>query len=170
MRKQVLTQRGVTPTGVKLYKYIPGLINWVLSCPKDYINSFIEDAIKISEQGNQDYISFNPLYVWITEHLLEDIKSFSPIGNNRSSNNTLYGCYLQWCAINGVESIKFTQFSTLLRDQLKQMGWNVNKKRISSGIILQGVSLKTKNEKDLVIVPNKETNRDYNLFLEEFNY
>src|SRR5258705_44355 len=161
----------ISPSG-QLVKYIPGLINWILSCPKKYIDIFKGDANKINETLSQDSIYFNPLHVWVDEYLLADVNSNIQIGNHKSNKDTLYGNYLNWCKIQGSEPIKFTQFSSLLIDNLKQKGWNVYKKRISTGYILQGVLLKERpsiqNNLNIQISRDLSLSRDYSPLLKEF--
>jgi hypothetical protein len=38
--------------------------------------------------------------------------------------------------------IKFNQFSNLLIDHLKQQGWKISKKRVTSGYVITGIEFK----------------------------
>lgn len=87
------------------------------TCPQEYLELFKLNAVNTSEMLGPDSITFNPLHVWITDWLTEKENAFTQIGNSKSNNQTLYGNYLSWCISNGVEPIKFNQFSTLLIDQ-----------------------------------------------------
>lgn len=122
--------------------YLSGFINWILNCPKENLDVLYKGGSKITELISQDSIHINPLQVFVKDCLLpEDIKVYTRIGNDKLDKNTLFGIYNYWCKVNGVSPIGYKSFSILLLDLLKQLGWNVNKKRVAIGFIITGVSI-----------------------------
>src|SRR5258705_122540 len=129
------------------------------------IKEIISRDLLQAEQKYENPFFFNPKAFIIFSSNIQ-------IGNHKSNKDTLYGNYLNWCKIQGSEPIKFTQFSSLLIDNLKQKGWNVYKKRISTGYILQGVLLKERpsiqNNLNIQISRDLSLSRDYSPLLKEF--
>jgi len=52
-----------------------------------------------------------------------------------------YGAYLLWADTNGIVPITFKSFSILILDLLKQLGWNVTRKRMAILLVIQGIGL-----------------------------
>jgi hypothetical protein len=137
-----------------LLEYLPGFINWIISCPKPYLNIPKQGGEEISNLINPDIlVKTNPIKAWVLERLIQDSKGMVRTGNINSGLDTLYGNYLAWCKqFNGdVGEVKFAQFGTLLVNILISMSWNIEKKRTNSGIFIQGVRLTDPN------IPNSLT-------------
>ena len=104
-------------------KYLPGFINWILSCPQEYLESLQADGEHLNKYINPDnLIGSHHLETWIESSLINEGKS--PIDNKNSLSDTLYGNYLNWCQVNNIEpSIKINRFSELLLDSLYALNW-----------------------------------------------
>ena len=164
---KILDLFNVTPLGLaegKLVPFLPGLINWILSCNKEYIKGLNAGGEFLSSAINHDNLTFiNPLKAWIEEWLDNNKKSQTPIGNSTTKKNTLYGNYYIWAKINNVEPIKNNRFSELLIDSLKVLKWNyITKKRTASGLVITGITIRansnlTRIERDplIKIINNK---------------
>ena len=129
----------------KILPFLPGFINWILSCPESYLESLRVGGENLSKFINPDnLIGSHHLDAWIESSLTNDENSKSPIGSNKSGLNTLYGNYLNWSCVNNIEPpIKINRFSDLLLDSLNTFKWvNVKKKRSSSGFFLMGVKIR----------------------------
>lgn len=129
----------------KIVQYLPGFINWILSCPAEYLSSLRVGGENLSKFINpNNLISSHHLDTWIESYLTKDEKAKTPVGNKKSGLNSLYGNYLHWCSINNIEPpIKINRFSDLLLDSLNTLNWeNVQKKRSSSGYFIVGIKIK----------------------------
>lgn len=144
----------------RLIEYIPSLIQWVLSCPDSFLERLSEGGEKTSEIINaENQLLTNPLGVWINERLNRDSSNKVAIGYSKSGEKTLYGNYLNWAKLNALDPIKANQFSSLLSDQLRSLGWNIFKKRETSGNFIYGVSLKS--VKDYSFESSKINNQEW---------
>lgn len=133
----------------KIVHYLPGFINWILSCPTEYLESLQVGGVNLSRFINpNNLISSHHLDSWIETFLTKDEKAKTPIGYNKSGLDTLYGNYLHWCSMSNIEPpIKINRFSDLLLDNLNTLNWeNVKKKRFASGYFIAGVKIKDKDE------------------------
>jgi hypothetical protein len=92
---------------------------------------------------SQDSIHINPLHVFVKDCLVKSEDSYVRIGTRDSDNDTLYGIYCSWCNVNGISTISFKSFSILLLDLLNQQGWNISKKRLTTGFVVIGVEINT---------------------------
>jgi hypothetical protein len=140
----------------KIKNNLPGFINWILSCPREYLESLQAGGEVLSKFINPDnIIGSHHLEAWIESSLINEGKS--PIGNNKSGNDTLYGNYLKWCHVNNIDPcIKINRFSELLLDNLISLNWKgISKKRTSSGYFLIGVKIRTE---EVLIPATLETN------------
>lgn len=137
----------LTPFGTaegKILPHLPGLINWILSCPQEYLDSLQAGGENLSKLINpENIIGSHHLDTWIEGSLINVDKGRTQIGNSKSGLDTLYGNYLNWCRINNIEPpIKINRFSDLLLDSLKTLKWTIEKKRLSSGYFIIGVKIK----------------------------
>lgn len=128
----------------KILSHLPGLINWILSCPQEYLDSLQAGSEILSRAINPENIIGNyHLDTWIEGSLINDDKGKTQVGNSKSGLDTLYGNYLNWCRLHNIEPpIKINRFSNLLLDSLKTLKWTVSKKRSSSGYFIVGVKIK----------------------------
>lgn len=128
----------------KLLPLLPGLINWILSCPQEYLDSMQAGGVNLSKIINpENIIGSHHLETWIESNLKNEPEVRTQIGNSKSSLDTLYGNYLNWCRINNIEPpIKINRFSNLLIDSLKNLKWKITKKRSSAGYFIIGLKLK----------------------------
>lgn len=133
--------------------YLPGFLNWILSCPQEYIDSLQVGGETLSKFINpENVMGSHHLNTWIESSLINEGKC--PVGNNKSGLDTLYGNYLNWCNINNVvPPIKINRFSELLLDSLYALNWkDVAKKRTSSGYFIIGVQIRTEENLNSIIV------------------
>lgn len=127
-----------------LVEYLPGFINWIISCPKPYLDLLKQGGEHVTSLIDPDsLIKTNPIKAWVLERLVQDSNGTVKIGDIKSGLGTLYGNYLSWCKqFNGdVGEVKFAQFSSLLVNVLISMNWNIEKKRTKLGVFIQGVKL-----------------------------
>lgn len=126
-----------------LKKDIPGLINWILSCPEEYISLFNLGGEAISALLNPSSLKLSPLKNWVEENLESDLDGLEPIGNKSDQSKTLYGNYCNWAVLTNLEVNSNLRFSDLLIDTLFTMRWpGVNKKRTKKGMHISGVKFK----------------------------
>lgn len=128
----------------KILPSLPAFINWILSCPKGYMDSLKAGGEELSKFINpNNLITSHHLSTWIESNLVNEEKTKTAIGIKNSESNTLYGNYLNWCVVNNIEPpIKINRFSELLLDNLKSLKWKkVEKKRTSAGYFLTNVKI-----------------------------
>lgn len=129
-----------------LVPYLPGLIQWSLKCPAEYLEELTAGGDKITANLSPDsQLRTNPLKVWALETLELDTNSQLPLGANKKDVNTLHGNYLTWTAkyASEIGEVKSHQFTSLLVDNLTILGWNVTKKRLKTGTVIQGIKFRT---------------------------
>jgi putative DNA primase/helicase len=143
----------------KILPCLPAFINWILSCPKEYIDSLKVGGEELSKFINPNiFITSQHLSSWIENNLTYEEKTKTPIGTKNSDKNTLYGNYLNWCVMNNIEQpIKINRFSELLLDNLKSLKWKfVEKKRTSAGYFI--INIKINNKEQLNIINYNNNN------------
>lgn len=124
---------------------LSGFVNWILTCPQSFLDEFEKGGEHISYLiGSDILIKRHPLKAWVKEWLFESpgAKTFFSTSKFGNIKETLYGNYLSWCKQNGETPSNQKQFSHLLLDLLKSDKWNVNRKRSSSGVYFEDVSLR----------------------------
>lgn len=126
-----------------LVPHLSGFVNWILTCPEEYLNNLNEGGAKLTELVSPDSVQVNPLHVFVKECLFQDNNSKVKLGNIDNNKTTLYGIYCYWCEINSINEISFKSFTILLLDLLNQLGWKISKKRIATGFVVEGVSINT---------------------------
>jgi len=156
----------------KLTKDLPAFINWILSCPQEYLDSLEVGGEVLTKYINpNNLITSHHLSDWVTNHLLSDHKSKLQVGNKNSNKDTLYGNYLNWCIVNNIEPIKINRFSELLSDQFKSLKWEITKKRTSVGFFFYGIKFKDLNENTTKLIDTSTfVNKKINLGLLNENY
>jgi len=127
-----------------LVPHLSGFINWILTCSKEDRDLLYQGGSKLTELISQDSIHINPLHVFVKDCLVKSSDSHVRIGTKDSDNTTLYGIYCCWCDVNGISPISFKSFSILLLDLLKQQGWQMFKKRLTTGFVVVGVEINKK--------------------------
>lgn len=155
-----------------LAPYLPGFLNWILSCPLDYVDSLKAGGEKITKFINPDnFINNHHLNDWVSQTLVEESESKIQVGNNKSNNSTLYVRYLDWCNINNiVPSIKINRFSELLSDNFKSLGWNVTKRRTSTGFFFIGIKYMENNSSSLKDLNSRNTQLKLGKPTDSLNY
>ena len=134
----------ILPSGVAIGTLMPhmcGFINWILNCPKENLEVLYRGGSDVTALISPDSIHVNPLHVFVKDVLIKDATQIIKLGSRQTNNNTLYGAYLLWANTNGIVPITFKSFSILILDLLKQLGWNVTRKRIAIGLVIQGIGL-----------------------------
>lgn len=118
-----------------------GLVNWILTCPKEYLDLIYKGGSEVTALISQESIYVNPLNVFVNDCLIKDKENTIRLGSKDFKNPHLYKTYNTWCNINGVTPIAFKSFGILLFNLLQQIGWNVDRKRTAGGFVLIGVKL-----------------------------
>ena len=156
----------------KLTKDLPAFINWILSCPQEYLDSLEVGGEVLTKYINpNNLITSHHLSDWVTNYLISDHKSKLQVGNKNSNKDTLYGNYLNWCIVNNIEPIKINRFSELLSDQFKSLKWETSKKRTSLGFFFYGIKFRNLNENTNKLVDTSTfVNKKINLGLLNENY
>jgi len=147
-----------------------GFVNWILTCPQEYINLLSNGGSEITSMISQESIYVNPLNVFVKDCLIKDPNNKVRIGSYKLDTSTLYGTYKGWCENNGLTSMSLKSFSILLLDLLKQQGWNFEKKRIEVGFVIIGVGINlnyvvnsfniSKDPNKILKLPENELNID----------
>jgi putative DNA primase/helicase len=150
----------ILPNGFAVGSLLPhfgGFINWVLTCPKNFQDILNDGGSKITELISPDSIHVNPLNIFVKDCLLNEKDAVIKLGSRNVNNDTLFGVYLLWADANGITPITYKSFSILILDLLKQLGWNISRKRIASGIIITGIRANGNwNYERLKSIENKE--------------
>jgi hypothetical protein len=71
-------------TGEALGSLVPhlgGFVNWILSCPQEYLNELTQGGSKITELISQDSIHINPLHVFVKDCLVQNKESHVKLAN-----------------------------------------------------------------------------------------
>jgi phage/plasmid-associated DNA primase len=136
----------ILPNGEVIGSLVPhlgGFINWVLTCPKENLDLLYQGGAYITQLISPDSVHVNPLHVFIKDCLLPNKDSKIKLGYRDTSGGegTLYLAYTRWCDMNGVIPMSFKSFTILIFDLLKQQGWDISKKRLASGLIINGIEL-----------------------------
>jgi putative DNA primase/helicase len=158
-----------------LIPYLGGFINWILSCPQEYVDLLYKGGSNITSMISQDSIYVNPLNVFVKDCLIEDKDHKVRLGSDPSDTTSIYGIYCFWCKNNGLTPSSNKNLNLLLPGLLKQLGWSVRKTRKTVGLVLTGVSIDITYESKSVVLesnPNKvlEDNRyDKDRFYETNN-
>lgn len=148
----------------KLVSHLNGFINWILTCPQEHLDLIYQGGAKVTELISPDSLYVNPLQVFVKECLIQDDEANTRIGNNESSHETLYGMYSAWCEVNSINKITYKSYSILLIDLLKQLGWNISKKKIATGFVVKGVRSNLLWHTNVYLLnsdPNKIENKYY---------
>jgi len=124
-----------------LLPHLAGFVNWILTCPQEYIDLLSNGGSNITSMISQESIYVNPLHVFVKDCLLQDPNQQIRLGSNKLEAITLFGVYNKWCLNNGISPMTFKSFSILLFDLLKQQGWTIDKKRTHVGFVIVGVGL-----------------------------
>lgn len=126
-----------------LKPFIPGLINWILSCPEADLNILQQGGEGLTSLLNPNNLKTNPLKTWVEEYLESDPDSLLPVGNKIGVPDTLFGNYTKWATLNSLDLISNLRFSDQLIDTLITMKWpKICKKRTTKGIHILGVNFK----------------------------
>jgi len=145
-----------------LLPHLGGFVNWILTCPQEYIDLLSSGGSNITSMISQESIYVNPLNVFVKDCLIKDPNKQISLGSNKINTSTLFGIYNDWCENNGLYPTSFKSFSILLLDLLKQQSWNINKKRTHLGFVVVGVGfnedyrLKSANLTTNTIIKNNE--------------
>ena len=59
-----------------LVSNLGGFVNWILSCPEEYLSELYQGGSKITELISQDQIHVNPLHVFVKDCLIPDNDKF----------------------------------------------------------------------------------------------
>ena len=147
-----------------------GFVNWILTCPQEYINLLSNGGSEITSMISQESIYVNPLNVFVKDCLIKDPNNKVRLGSNKIDISTLFGTYLCWCDNNVLNSISFKSFSILLLDLLKQQNWKFEKKRTNVGFVVEGVNINrdyfdnwlksAKNPNNILTLPNNDSDID----------
>lgn len=132
------------PNNVAAGSLIPdlgGFINWILSCPQEYLDFIYKGGSEVTDLISQESIHVNPLNVFVKDCLLPSPDNKCRLGSKTADQESLYGFYCMWCRLNGIHPMSFKSFSILLIDLLKQQGWEIEKKRTAVGFVIKGVSM-----------------------------
>jgi putative DNA primase/helicase len=124
-----------------LVSHLGGFVNWILSCPQEYLNELYQGGSKVTELISQDSIHVNPLHVFVKDCLIPNENSKVALGCKTSNYKALYGAYCYWCEVNNINAMSHKSYNILLLDLLKQQGWNISKKRTSIGFIIKGIEI-----------------------------
>lgn len=160
----------------ELVLHLPALIQWALKCPQAYIDELNVGGDKITENLSPDsQLRTNPLKVWALENLESapiiagEAISQLPLGGHKKDINTLYGNYVAWAAkyANEIGDVKSHQFSSLLIDNLTNLGWVVNKKRFTTGTVIQGIKFSKEGNLNTF---NQESNSQLPFSNLDFNF
>jgi hypothetical protein len=124
-----------------LVSNLGGFVNWILSCPEEYLSELYQGGSKFTELISQDQIHVNPLHVFVKDCLIPNENSKVCIGTKTSDYKALYGAYCAWCEINNINAMSHKSYNILLLNLLKQQGWDISKKRTSIGFIIKGIEI-----------------------------
>ena len=104
--------------------YLPGVINWALSLPRERVTALLRDTdkhVKSLNGASMDMlINVNPIAAWADDCLVyspEFSKTF--IGRKTDeANEKLYPSYCNWCDGTGHQAFAVNRFITILKDLL----------------------------------------------------
>jgi P4 family phage/plasmid primase-like protien len=134
----------------KLVEFLPGLINWILSCPQEYINLLDlggEVVSKIIDNDVDYYV--NPLRTWAETTLAKSedpnkLIELAAKSDKAYDINTLYGNYIKWCERNNLQTtiIAPNKFSAALYNLLLSFNWDVSRVRKTNGVWFSGLGFR----------------------------
>jgi P4 family phage/plasmid primase-like protien len=133
---------------------LPGIFNWVISCPKEnirkYITHFKENVPSLSGVLEESRSMVSPLSDWVDQETQEcTTGSYIGFGADNPKQmrelrerKALYPAYKSWSERHGFRPINHTSFSTELITILNTKGVTCEKERKAAGMYLYNIELK----------------------------
>ena len=141
-----------------LYPEIPGIINLALGLSHEEVSKIFRKLPKRVLKSNIDAArDGNPLFDWACERLTYDPEAKTKVGECKkrhelgktlfeNSESQLYPNYCEYCDRTNRTPVSLRKFSHLLIDMARRLGFEVEKKRESTGTMILGLRLCQPND------------------------
>jgi P4 family phage/plasmid primase-like protien len=127
---------------------LSALTNYVLSIPDEIVTQTLQQSVdqapEVIETTWEYRMRMDSVTAWLNECVIFDPLASERVGVDKADVNTLFGSYYQYCDRTGSRAKGNREFSPALLDLVNNiLHWDVEKKRVSSGFIIQGLRLRT---------------------------
>lgn len=126
---------------------LAALTNHVLAISDEFVTQTLrqsaDQSAEVIETTWEYRMRMDSVTAWLNECILPDSHGSERIGMDKTDATTLYGSYFQYCDRTGSRAKGSREFSPALLDLINNiLHWDVGKKRLTSGFILEGLRLR----------------------------
>jgi P4 family phage/plasmid primase-like protien len=127
---------------------LSALTNYVLAIPDAVVTQTLRQSAdqspEVIETTWEYRMRLDSVTAWLNECVISDPLASERVGADKNDESSLFGSYYQYCDRTGSRAKGSREFSPALLDLVNNiLHWGVEKKRVTSGFIIQGLRLRT---------------------------
>ena len=127
-----------------------GFTNYLLGLSDEFVSATLRGVGEIPEcklSFFQARLQEDSLAAWLNDCLIKDTEAKAPVGadkdeGSRSTPETLFGSYADYCRRSGMNAKSIVRFSPELLELCSSLGWPAERVRSAQGVCITGIRLR----------------------------